>query len=198
MNIRKLAAAAVIGAAASGAAQAVTLFTEDFDAGNSFAGGTRINDGADDYLLLSVLSPTATKGLTFGDLAQLTLSFWYSGLSRTNNGTVTLKDAWGAIVSSSVLGNTPGNAIDYGKNNPGQLRGGNNDYDKYFTYTVSNLTAGNYTLTFSKGAGLFNSTKIDDVAVNAQPVPEPQTYALLLAGLSVVGWVARRRRPGRD
>ena len=27
------------------------------------------------------------------------------------------------------------------------------------------------------------------------PVPEPQTYALLLAGLGVIGFVARRRRP---
>ena len=27
----------------------------------------------------------------------------------------------------------------------------------------------------------------------AAPVPEPETYALLLAGLGVVGWAARRR-----
>jgi hypothetical protein len=27
------------------------------------------------------------------------------------------------------------------------------------------------------------------------PVPEPETYALLLAGLGVVGWAARRRQP---
>lgn len=27
-----------------------------------------------------------------------------------------------------------------------------------------------------------------------QPVPEPETYALLLSGLAVVGWVARRRK----
>jgi hypothetical protein len=27
-----------------------------------------------------------------------------------------------------------------------------------------------------------------------QPVPEPETYALMLAGLGVVGWVASRRR----
>jgi len=26
------------------------------------------------------------------------------------------------------------------------------------------------------------------------PIPEPETYALLLAGLGAVGWVARRRR----
>jgi hypothetical protein len=32
------------------------------------------------------------------------------------------------------------------------------------------------------------------VGVNIAPVPEPQTYALLLAGLGVVGFVARRRQ----
>jgi hypothetical protein len=27
----------------------------------------------------------------------------------------------------------------------------------------------------------------------AAPIPEPQTYALMMAGLGVIGWVARRR-----
>lgn len=31
------------------------------------------------------------------------------------------------------------------------------------------------------------------LTVEIQPVPEPETYALLLAGLGLVGWVARRR-----
>ena len=34
------------------------------------------------------------------------------------------------------------------------------------------------------------------VGAAAAPVPEPDTYALLMAGLGVVGWVARRRRVG--
>ena len=37
----------------------------------------------------------------------------------------------------------------------------------------------------SQGGGSVNFTA---------PVPEPETYALMLAGLSVVGWSARRRR----
>ena len=28
------------------------------------------------------------------------------------------------------------------------------------------------------------------------PVPEPQTYALMLAGLAAVGWCTRRRKAG--
>jgi len=38
----------------------------------------------------------------------------------------------------------------------------------------------------------FNAYSIDSITINA--VPEPETYALLLAGLGLVGVVARRRR----
>ena len=42
-----------------------------------------------------------------------------------------------------------------------------------------------------KGVGVV----VDNLSV-AVPVPEPQTYALMLGGLGVVGWLARRRRRG--
>lgn len=35
---------------------------------------------------------------------------------------------------------------------------------------------------------------LDAVAITAAPIPEPSSYALMLAGLGVVGWFARRRR----
>lgn len=42
-----------------------------------------------------------------------------------------------------------------------------------------------------KGVGVV----VDNLSV-AVPVPEPQTYALMLGGLGAVGWLARRRRRG--
>jgi PEP-CTERM motif len=42
------------------------------------------------------------------------------------------------------------------------------------------------------GWGQFDNVNITPIAA---PVPEPETYALMLAGLGAVAWVARRRRP---
>ena len=40
---------------------------------------------------------------------------------------------------------------------------------------------------------VFGNTELQD-AVAVQAVPEPTTYALMLAGLGAIGWLARRRR----
>lgn len=34
---------------------------------------------------------------------------------------------------------------------------------------------------------------IDNVSLSVTPVPEPDTYAMLLSGLGLMGFVARRR-----
>ena len=53
--------------------------------------------------------------------------------------------------------------------------------------------------TFQYVVGFNDSMNHDDwddfvIGINVAPVPEPQTYALLLAGLGVIGFVARRRQ----
>jgi hypothetical protein len=46
--------------------------------------------------------------------------------------------------------------------------------------------------------GLNDEKKTGDLlsqTIPMAPIPEPETYALMLAGLSAMGWVARRRKP---
>jgi hypothetical protein len=59
-------------------------------------------------------------------------------------------------------------------------------------HTVS-LAAGNY---YYSVFGLANGTSAYSInsAASAAPVPEPETYALLAAGLGMVGFIASRRR----
>lgn len=59
-------------------------------------------------------------------------------------------------------------------------------------HTVS-LAAGNY---YYSVFGVANGTAAYSInsAASAAPVPEPETYALLAAGLGMVGFIASRRR----
>ena len=57
-----------------------------------------------------------------------------------------------------------------------------------------NLTSGNYYYRLQGNANGLSGGAFT-LASSVTPVPEPGTYALLFAGLGVVGFVARRRRP---
>lgn len=63
-----------------------------------------------------------------------------------------------------------------------------------FAHTSSTLTIG----FVAGGSGWQGSTDeewgIDNLRVSVTPVPEPSTYAMMLAGLGMLGAVARRRR----
>jgi PEP-CTERM motif len=57
-----------------------------------------------------------------------------------------------------------------------------------FNYSIS--TPGNYKLWFGTTAAA--GALIDNVSITA--VPEPETYAMMLAGLGAIGFMARRRK----
>ncbi len=61
---------------------------------------------------------------------------------------------------------------------------------KSLTFT----TSGNAVLSFAGQTTEGDSTAfIDNISVTAA-VPEPETYAMLLAGLGLMGFIARRRK----
>lgn len=59
---------------------------------------------------------------------------------------------------------------------------------KYFNFSTSGPLITKVTLTANRPA-----FEVDNVAF-AAPVPEPETYAMLLAGLGLMGFMARRRK----
>lgn len=66
-------------------------------------------------------------------------------------------------------------------------------YDSYQTLNgAGSLSSGTYSVHVTGTSKRANT--IYSFTVDVAPVPEPETYALLLAGLGVVGAVARRRK----
>ena len=69
--------------------------------------------------------------------------------------------------------------------------------DPASTYTPTLTFTGNSVLVNEAGQTLTGSSRaLLDVALapTMPPVPEPETYAMLLSGLGLLGWTARRRR----
>ncbi len=95
-----------------------------------------------------------------------------------------LSDVWGgAFKSPRVLG--LGVELAQGAT----VLGADGDVTDGFSF--AGLTAGMYTLkfaAFSTGKGSYGGN------IAATPVPEPETYAMMLAGLVAVGFLARRRQ----
>lgn len=98
-------------------------------------------------------------------------------------------DGGPAFVGSTPLTKVPSNAISGTFSTTGTAPIGG-----FSSFAVSASS-----ITLDSTAGAFagitaqpqNQYAISFVAI---PVPEPESYAMLLAGIAVVGWVARRRR----
>lgn len=133
-----------------------------------------------------------SSGIWAGQAVNSWLIFWDPRSTLKANGTVTfdapilfLQDDQSELIATAAFGKA---GVTYDYSNPFI---GLESTDKARTSFTSS------TLTLS-GIGWIAADPGDYVRVMtsaAPPVPEPGTYALLIAGLGVVGMVGRRRRP---
>ncbi len=195
MFIRKMIAAAALLAGASAAQAAVTVFSDNFDADiqglntTSFAQGWSVANGTVDtigtgfYELLPGhgnyidLDGSTGQAGVFSNSVNLvggvtyTMSYAISGNMR-GAGNDTVDVAFGSAGATHVIG----------------------QYDALGTNTLSftPTVSGSYGFSFYNHGGDNQGAILDQVTISA--VPEPETYAMLLAGLAAVGFAARRRR----
>jgi hypothetical protein len=169
MNFKKtsLALAIAVSAFAAGTAQAATVNAGTIS--SSFSHVFNVASGASfaDTINFSVAGPSTLTG----SAASLTLSL----------GSLSLLDIAGLTV------NVWNNSHPFGTTNFGSFAGGPG------SYTFNLPTAGNYHVDITGTAtGAFGGTYA--VGLQVAAVPEPETYAMLLAGLGVMGAIARRRK----
>jgi hypothetical protein len=99
----------------------------------------------------------------------------------------------GLAITGLSLYNSTGTLVTQGS----MLQSGTVDV---WTISGSNLMAGNYYLQVT-GNLVGNTAAAFGGAVSmamAAPVPEPETYGMMLAGLGVLGFLARRRKAAKQ
>ncbi|NRR30537.1 PEP-CTERM sorting domain-containing protein [Oxalobacteraceae bacterium] len=194
MRLRPLLLAGLL--AASSAAQAVTIFSDNFDTDGlgtnttSFGGGWVVSGGTVDtignYNFYDFLPGNGRYIDLDGSSAQAGLFSLSIGLSAGTSYTA----------SYSIAGNQRNYGSDmvdvnFGSNMLSHNMGAADPFSTMsimFTPSVSGV----YTLSFQNQGGDNVGALLDNVSITA--VPEPGTYAMLLAGLAAVGVAARRRR----
>jgi len=175
-------------------AQAAPVFSDNFDSYTGQlnwpgAGGWSVSDGTVDIIpvngqfdflpgngnYVDLDGSTSNAGLFTNSVSLLagntyTLSFDLAGNAR--GGSETVDVFFGTSSSTLVL----------------------NQNDPFQTYSLSfsAITSGVVSFGFQNQGGNNIGALLDNVTVAA--VPEPDTYAMVLAGLGLMGFVARRRK----
>lgn len=107
------------------------------------------------------------------------------------NGTSFLGVLWGSPDTYNVLTLRDNLNVDYVFTTASLMfpvQNGNQSFNQYVEFVASAGTMIR-TATFASGIDAFETTQF-----SITPIPEPETYALMLAGLAALGFIGRRRR----
>ncbi len=183
----------------------------------SFSGGSNITFS--NYNPSGLTAPQnqgSLNGLLSSSVAgQLTATFL--GKEAIDTDSYTFAMASGTILNTSVLGSMISGPVGVGALNftfadtfAGTSVGNGGSVGPYTSYVVIGsytqagvftpyTNSGQYQLVLGFNDGLTVDADYDDMVIglNVTAVPEPETYALMLAGIGAIGFIARRRKQVR-
>lgn len=165
MKLKQLALAAAVALGVSGAwAEDVTVNNIDLSSGTAFFGAMHYYAGAFTDTFNFINGPT---------WADVTASLSTAALSNGNQNV----DFATAMLNGNSLTLSPTGQFEFGG---GAWLGVTGPFQLIVNGTISGVGGGT--------AASYSGT------LNVTPVPEPGTYALMLAGLGAIGFIASRRR----
>ena len=176
-NSKSLLAALVLATASFGAPtafaadistppQALSLVGTSAFFGDSFA----MNNNGDTFMDHFTFNVTGTKPTSLDAIVSSISRTASTGLDITG---LSLYTSGGSLLTSGVMSSSGARDI--------------------WTLSADSLAAGSYYLQVS-GSLVSNTSGSFGGSIMLNPVPEPETYGMMLAGLGVVGLLARRRK----
>lgn len=160
------------------------------------------------------LAPTGGREDATINTTAGTLTATFLGFEALNRDTFTFSLANATLNNRMALGSTIAGFVNAGMLNftfadmtGGSVGNGGNpgvDFNSYavlgdFSQTgvfTPDTLGGTYDLILGFNDGLRVDADYDDIVIGLRivPIPEPETYALMLAGLGALGFISRRRR----
>ncbi len=131
---------------------------------------------------------------TFTDFAASPVQVaWYAGNLPGGQGEANILSK----INGSNLFGLPGANISYVAGADGVFNHASISLGQHYDYLAVHFASGEMLFHWAGGAPVpfvINSDKLSNYRAFTSPVPEPETYGMLLAGLGLVGFLARRRK----